>query len=149
MCYMLDAVLLLNTKDVSEMNSSIGTNISQDRVSETSVKSSQVTDEMEAIFISCLYSSLGAPLEGDSRLVFDEFVKKISGLVKIDDSPTKRAGFSKSCIILYFFPRFAVDIFPKNANIHRYKSINFRTIHNISTVQRIEMQYKMSLCYYH
>lgn len=54
-----------------------------------------VTDEMEAIFISSLYYSLGASLEGSSRLIFDELVKKLSGLIKFDDTPLKRAGFSK------------------------------------------------------
>lgn len=69
--------------------------VSTNSLDQLSVKSVEVSDEMEAIFILSLYSSLGAPLEGNSRLIFDEFVKKVSGLVKVDDSPSKRATLSK------------------------------------------------------
>lgn len=91
---MLDAILNWSTDEVVEnlSSNSLLTSIQQDEVS---MKSAQVTDEMEAIFITSLYASLGAPLEGDSRLVFDEFVKKISGFIKVNDTPTKRATFSK------------------------------------------------------
>jgi len=90
---MLDAILSLKIEesDQESISSHNSLSIVEDQ---ESIKSAQVTDEMEAIFISSLYSSLGAPLEGNSRLVFDEFVKKISGLIKIDDTPTKRATFS-------------------------------------------------------
>lgn len=91
---MINAILNLNNNDeLDEKSQSYNSSISQDK---SSIRSVKVTDEMEAIFISSLYSSLGAALEGNSRLVFDEFLKKISGLVKVDDTPSKRATFSKS-----------------------------------------------------
>lgn len=92
---MLDAILSWSTDELVEnlSSDSLSTVVQQD--DEVSIKSAQVTDEMEAIFITSLYASLGAPLEGDSRLVFDELVKKLSGFIKVNDTPTKRATFSK------------------------------------------------------
>lgn len=97
---MLKAILNINinkTDVKSPSYSSINT------LDQSSIGSVKVTDEMEAIFISSLYSSLGAPLEGTSRLVFDEFLKKISGLVKVDDTPSKRATFSEYIIVICYF----------------------------------------------
>lgn len=88
---MLDAVLKLPDEDESSSYISLNENTEI-----TSVDSVQPTDGMEASFISALYSSLGAPLEGDSRLVFDEFVKNITGFLKVNDTPIKRATLSKS-----------------------------------------------------
>jgi len=90
MCYILDAVLNTDTDQITEES----TNNSLSLHDESS-KAVEVTDEMEAIFISAIYSSLGAPIEGNSRLIFDEFVKKITGFIKMDDSPSKRASYSK------------------------------------------------------
>lgn len=95
---MIKAILNVNSNELDEKSPSYNSLTTQDQSSAGSVK---VTDEMEAIFISCLYSSLGAALEGNSRLVFDEFLKKISGLVKVDDTPVKRATFSKSFCWIY------------------------------------------------
>lgn len=97
---MLSAVLSFKTDKIVEERSSDSLISLQ---AQESVTSANVTDEMEVIFISALYSSLGAPLEGNSRLVFDEFLKKITGFTKIDDSPKKRATFSKSNIFLYLY----------------------------------------------
>jgi len=93
MCYILDAVLNSDSDQITEISTNNSLSLQDD-----STKIVEVTDEMEAIFISAIYSSLGAPLEGNSRLIFDEFVKKISGFIKIDDSPAKRASFSKRFI---------------------------------------------------
>jgi hypothetical protein len=90
MCYILDAVLNNDTDQITEISSSNTLSTSVD-----SPKAVEVSDEMEAIFISAIYSSLGAPIEGNSRLIFDEFVKKITGFIKMDDYPSKRASFSK------------------------------------------------------
>lgn len=90
MCYILDAVLNNDTDPITEISTNNSLSLNDD-----SSKAVEVTDEMEAIFISAIYSSLGAPIEGNSRLIFDEFVKKITGFIKMDDSPSKRASFSK------------------------------------------------------
>jgi len=97
MCYILDAVLKTDTDKITEISTNQSLSLNDE-----STKLVEVTDEIEAIFISAIYSSLGAPLEGNSRLIFDEFVKKISGLVKLNDSPSKRASFSK---LFISFPR--------------------------------------------
>jgi len=93
MCYILDAILNPNIDQITEISTINSLNLEDE-----STKIVEVTDEMEAIFISAIYASLGAALEGNSRLIFDEFVKKISGLIKMDDSPSKRASFSKQFI---------------------------------------------------
>jgi hypothetical protein len=91
LCFMLDAILKLPAED--ESSSYISSN---ENLEVTSVISAQPTDEMEANFILALYCSLGAPLEDDSRLVFDDFVKNITGFLKVNDTPAKRATLSKS-----------------------------------------------------
>lgn len=102
MCYMLEAILSLKTTEEPAEKRSASRSSSTTLQDEMSIKSAQVTDEMEAIFISSVYSSLGAPLESDSQLVFDDFVKKLSGLIKVDDSPAKRATFSKFNLFSFF-----------------------------------------------
>lgn len=92
LCFMLEAMLKFKKDEFVDSTPSSSSLLTHDQ---SSMKSVKVTDEMEAIFISALYSSLGAPLEGNSRIIFDDFVKKISGMVKVDDIPEKRATFSE------------------------------------------------------
>jgi len=92
---MLEAILSLKTAEELPEKRPLSQSSSTTLQDEMSIKSAQITDEMEAIFISSIYSSLGAPLESDSQIVFDDFVKKLSGFIKVDDSPEKRATFSK------------------------------------------------------
>ncbi|XP_051175007.1 dynein axonemal heavy chain 10 [Leptopilina boulardi] len=42
---------------------------------------------LEAVFIQSCYCSLGATLETNSRRTFDDFMKKASGLMMIEDTP--------------------------------------------------------------
>jgi len=93
MCYILDAILVPDSDQITEISTNNSVSLQEE-----STKIVEVTDELEAIFISAIYSSLGAPLEGNSRLIFDEFVKKISGFIKMVDTPSKRASFSKQFI---------------------------------------------------
>lgn len=99
---MLDAILSLKTAEELTEKRPASQSSSTTLQDEVSIRSAQVTDEMEAIFITSLYSSLGASLEGDSRLVFDDFVKKLSGFVKVDDTPAKRATLSKFKTFFFF-----------------------------------------------
>lgn len=55
---------------------------------------------LEAVYIQACYCSFGASLVVDCRLVFDDYMKKISGLVKTDDTPEKPATCRKIKIIL-------------------------------------------------
>lgn len=50
---------------------------------------------LEAVFIQSCYCSLGATLEADSRLVFDDFMKKTAGLMMVEDTPEKPATTSR------------------------------------------------------
>ncbi|CAH1165598.1 unnamed protein product [Phyllotreta striolata] len=44
-------------------------------------------DLMTAIFVICLYHSFGAPLVGQSRLDFDDYIKSQNSLMYMDDTP--------------------------------------------------------------
>ena len=48
----------------------------------------------EAVFIESVYCSLGAAIVVDNRSEFDEFVKKCTGMVIIDDSENKKASLT-------------------------------------------------------
>lgn len=49
-------------------------------------------DTLECCFIQCIYSSLGACLVENDRLVFDEFMKRISGFPCVQDTKDKPAS---------------------------------------------------------
>lgn len=90
---MLESVLnLMNADESDNFPDKSSTKSSEYQKSE----SIHVTSEMEAAFVSSLYNGIGLALESRSRLVFDEFVKKITGFIKIDDTPLKRATLSES-----------------------------------------------------
>lgn len=46
---------------------------------------------MEAVYIQACYCSLGATLEVESRPSFDEYMKKVSGLMMVEDTVEKPA----------------------------------------------------------
>jgi len=50
---------------------------------------------LEAIYIQACYWSFGASIVDDARLKFDEYIKKISGLILVQDTPAKLATTSK------------------------------------------------------
>ncbi|XP_050426983.1 dynein axonemal heavy chain 10-like [Adelges cooleyi] len=91
LCYMLDAFAKQESGDYEE-SEEVLKSVTESKMSST-VSEVKVSDELEAIFISSLYASLGATLEGDARVIFDALVKKTSGLVAIDDVPAKRASY--------------------------------------------------------
>lgn len=95
---MLDGVLNLPDENDS---SPLSSNISKSQIA--SDKIGPLSEEIEANFISAIYSSLGAPLEENSRLVFDEFVKNITGFLKFNDTPEKRATLSKPHRVIKFY----------------------------------------------
>lgn len=97
---MLDAIL--NLTDVDSGINSAEKSPSKNSQYQKSVGSVHVTDETEAIFISSLYNGIGLTLEGSSRLVFDDFVKKITGFIKVDDTPSKRATLSESRTVFIY-----------------------------------------------
>lgn len=76
----------------------------------TSAKSKVTFDKevIECVFLQCLYLSFGASLIDDSRLKFDEFIKRLNPLMSIQDAPDKPANTSqwptaKSTLYEYFF----------------------------------------------
>lgn len=51
---------------------------------------------LEAVYIQACYCSLGAALVVESRPQFDEFMKKTSGLMMVEDTPEKLATISEN-----------------------------------------------------
>jgi hypothetical protein len=49
----------------------------------------------EAMYIQACYWSFGASIVNDARLKFDECIKKICGLMQMQDTSTKQATISK------------------------------------------------------
>lgn len=56
-----------------------------------------VTEEelWEAMYIQACYWSFGASLVDEARSKFDEYIKKICGLILMQDTPTKLVNASK------------------------------------------------------
>lgn len=52
-------------------------------------------DLLEAVFIQSCYCSLGAALVAEAQYKFDDYIKKTSGLMMIDDTPEKLATICK------------------------------------------------------
>ena len=68
------------------------------------------TDSLECGFIQCVYSSLGACLIERDRIVFDEFLKRISGFPCVQDTKDKPASggqlpTNKTTLYEYFYSR--------------------------------------------
>lgn len=55
-------------------------------------------DLLESIFIEALFCSLGASLLGEGREQFDDYVKKQSGILTLEDTIDKRAATSNSIL---------------------------------------------------
>jgi hypothetical protein len=52
----------------------------------------QVTGrQLECLFLQALYCSLGASLQSEGRAQFDEYTKKLCGLLPVEDSLEKKA----------------------------------------------------------
>lgn len=63
---------------------------------------------VECSFVQCLYFSFGASLENESRLMFDDFMKKLNPLMSVQDSIEKPANTTqcpsaKPTLYEYFF----------------------------------------------
>ena len=58
---------------------------------------------MEAVYIQSCYYSLGATLEIESRPAFDDYMKKISGLMMIEDTVQKPATTRTYLIFLIIY----------------------------------------------
>ena len=61
-------------------------------------KMAERNDLLEAVYIQACYCSLGASLVVKSRSDFDEYMKKVSGLMLVEDTPEKLATVRKSHI---------------------------------------------------
>ncbi|KAI8122976.1 axonemal, Dynein heavy chain 10 [Lucilia cuprina] len=68
------------------------------------------TDTLECCFIQCIYSSLGACLVEHDQIIFDEFIKRISGFPCVQDAKDKPASGGqlptcKPTLYEYFYNR--------------------------------------------
>ncbi|XP_072767433.1 LOW QUALITY PROTEIN: dynein axonemal heavy chain 10-like [Anoplolepis gracilipes] len=83
-CYMFDGLLLL--KD--ELADKKSTEITQE---EEDILLMSKEEFLEAMYIQACYWSFGASIVDNARPNFDEYMKKISGLMLIQDTPAKPA----------------------------------------------------------
>lgn len=65
-------------------------------------------ENLECGFVQCLYSSLGATLLENGRILFDEFIKKTLGMMQVEDTIDKPATANqcpsnKATLYDYFF----------------------------------------------
>lgn len=88
LCYMFDGLLSLKDELVDKKSM---------EVTQEKEDSSLMAKEefLEAMYIQACYWSFGASIVDDARLKFDEYIKKISGLILIQDTPAKLATISK------------------------------------------------------
>lgn len=70
---------------------------------QSNIKTTDENELLEAIYIQACYCSLGGALTVESRSQFDEFMKKTSGLMLVEDTPKKLATISKKNINSYHF----------------------------------------------
>jgi dynein heavy chain len=58
--------------------------------------SKQVTgDLLECLFLEALYCSLGASLNTEGRSQFDEYIKNLSGMMKVEDNMERKAAIGE------------------------------------------------------
>ena len=63
-----------------------------------------IRDEiLEAVYIQSCYCSFGATLEAESRPIFDEYMKKASGLMIVEDTVEKPASLRNYHLITHVF----------------------------------------------
>lgn len=88
-CYTFDGLLSLLRDESVDKKSTEATQEKED--------SSLTANEelLEAMYIQACYWSFGASIVDDARLQFDEYIKKISGLILVQDTPAKLATTSK------------------------------------------------------
>lgn len=90
LCYMFDALLPVQFENEPILKQRKETSATLDTVNfdeELDLRN----ELLEAVFIQSCYCSLGATLETNSRRTFDDFMKKASGLMMIEDTPEKPA----------------------------------------------------------
>ncbi|GAB1860436.1 Dynein heavy chain 10, axonemal [Camponotus japonicus] len=85
LCYVFDGLLSL-LKDESVNKKS--TEVPQEKEDSSLMAKEEL---LEAIYIQACYWSFGASIVDDARLKFDEYIKKISGLILVQDTPAKLA----------------------------------------------------------
>lgn len=91
LCYMFDG--LLSLKDES---AEIGYKKSTEVIQEAEDSSLMAKDELlEAMYVQACYWSFGASIVDNARPKFDEYIKKIYGLMQVQDTSTKMATLSK------------------------------------------------------
>ncbi|XP_050455387.1 dynein axonemal heavy chain 10 [Cataglyphis hispanica] len=86
LCYMFDG--LLSLKDESaEVGYKKSTEVIQEEDSSLMAKE----ELLEAMYVQACYWSFGASIVDDARPTFDEYIKKIYGLMQVQDTSTKMA----------------------------------------------------------
>lgn len=89
LCYTFDGLLSLLKDESADKKSA---EVSQEE-EDSSLMSKQ--ELLEAMYIQACYWSFGASIVDNARPKFDEYMKKMSGLILVQDTPAKLATTSK------------------------------------------------------
>lgn len=94
LCYMLDGLYPVKKED-ERAKTVVESSSNAEEEEEIAVQLAQRNELLEAIYIQSCYCSFGASLIIDCRLVFDDYIKKICGLMLTDDTHEKPATCRK------------------------------------------------------
>lgn len=79
-------------------------------------------EEIEAHFVICIFYSFGSNLICDCQVVFDDFVKKLTGYSSYEDEDYNRAPFSKLFFFLQNYKNQQSAVFKKTTQFaHSYE----------------------------
>nr|XP_046467282.1 dynein axonemal heavy chain 10 [Neodiprion pinetum] len=90
LCYMVDGLAPTKEEDEFSLKPPVESSNAEEE-EERAAHLAHRDELLEAIYIQSCYCSFGASLIAESRLVYDEYMKKISGMMLTDDTPEKPA----------------------------------------------------------
>lgn len=93
LCYMIDSLYPPRPEDEAVVKSSEP--LTQEEETSMLETMTEKNELLEAIYIQSCYCSLGASLILKSQNDFDEYMKKIAGLMMVEDTPEKLATIRK------------------------------------------------------
>lgn len=88
LCYMFDGLLSLKDEPADKKSTEV--------IQEEEDNSLMAKEELlEAMYVQACYWSFGASIVDNARPKFDEYMKKVSGLIQVQDTSIKMATLSK------------------------------------------------------
>ncbi|XP_012272400.1 dynein heavy chain 10, axonemal [Orussus abietinus] len=91
LCNMIDGLLPARQEEEAPPASDLNETTREDERRNSAEKAAMRYELLEAVYIQSCYCSFGATLVSEARPTFDEFMKKTSGLMLVEDTPEKAA----------------------------------------------------------